>query len=74
MLQSQWEMKLWIVLKIETGRMVCADEGHVGDFRHMANIYVLGTGQRCASSPHKKLQGCQSSSVMWEMKKNEKEG
>lgn len=54
MLQSQWEIKLGIVLMTMTGRVVCADGGCVGDFRHMANIYLLGSGQRCASSHHKK--------------------
>lgn len=55
MLQSQWEIKLWIVLTTRTGRVVRADGGCIGDFRQMANIYLLGSGQRCTSALHKNL-------------------
>lgn len=50
---KQWEIKFWIVLMIRTGRAMCVDGDCVGDFRHTANIYLLGPGQRCASSLHK---------------------
>lgn len=32
---------------------MCAKGGCVGDFRHMTNLYLLGSGQRCASFVHK---------------------
>lgn len=41
MLQTQWEIKLWIVLMISTGRVVRADGGCVGGCRHMIFFQII---------------------------------